>query len=177
MAALGARDHERSEAEREAVTESRRAAQRTLAWYWLQQRNIAEIDGLVNRVNEVSSVIEKGYGAETGEDGIDVSARHFAAPMSSGTGDLSPDWRPLFLAVLKLVPADTVFVAEGGMAQDLSERLAFAPSAEMASALGAAKGVSVNFCEALPADIFGARASKEPGLPSRVRLVLLPSGR
>lgn len=45
-----------------------------LPWYWLQQRNIAEIDGLVNRVNEVSSVIEKGYGAETGEDGIDVSA-------------------------------------------------------------------------------------------------------
>ena len=97
--------------------------------------------------------------------------------MSSGTGDLSPDWRPLFLAVLKLVPSDTVFVAEGGMAQDLSERLAFVPSAEMASALGAEKGVSVDFCEALPADIFGARAAKEPGLPSRVRLVLLPSGK
>ena len=177
VAALGATEHERSEADREAGTESRRAAQRTLAWYWLQQRNIAEIDGLVNRVNEVSSVIEKGYGAETGEDGIDVSARHFAAPMSSGTGDLSPDWRPLFLAVLKLVPADTVFVAEGGMAQDLSERLAFVPSAEMASALGAEKGVSVDFWEALPADIFGARAAKEPGLPSRVRLVLLPSGK
>ena len=31
--------------------------------------------------------------------------------------------------------------------------------------------------EVLPADIFGARAAKEPGLPSRVRLVLLPSGK
>ena len=80
-------------------------------------------------------------------------------------------------ALLKAYGAELVLVAEGGMAQDLSERLAFAPSAEMASALGAEKGVSVNFCEALPADIFGARASKEPGLPSRVRLVLLPSGR
>ena len=47
----------------------------------------------------------------------------------------------------------------------------------MASALGAEKGVSVDFCEALPADIFGARAAKEPGLPSHVRLVLLPSGK
>jgi len=66
-----------------------------------------------------------------------------------------------------------VFAAEGAMAQDLAERLPFAPSAEMAAALGAGEGASVSFCEASPADLFGAQAAKESGLPDRVRLVLL----
>lgn len=157
----------------------RERAQRLLAWYWFQQKTLAEIAVLVDRIN--AGVEGLGEGLSRDVDGTPVLE---TGPLPLGA-DLSPEGLSggslmvLLEAALALTGPETVFVLEEGALSEEEEgcplRSDFAPEPGFAGALDAvlaegALGLERPAGELLPGSVW----LPDPGRPVRL---LLSGGR
>ena len=157
----GGRDDEARERE---VLALRQKSQRLLAWLWLQQRDDAEMAGIVERINRDVASMKASFAAERVEDFGDLAQ---IADFAVAGERKSTNLRVLLKAACVLCPEDTVFV--------LSEPFG---EFEDAAKEAAQEDVSCNFAASLGSNVAGLRVALEklvPGLeaPLRGRMVNL----
>lgn len=141
----------------------RARAQRLLAWCWLQQKNAADMAGIVDRINSSVASMKASFAAERTEDfGALAGLGDFAVARED---DAAQGVRMLLEAALVLCPQDTVFVCHR-LPAELEEPAARASVCSWSEELGA--GVAGIECTA---DALGIT---QAGLADRkVRLALV----
>ncbi len=88
-------------------------AQRLLAWFWFQQKNLADIDELTARVNAGVRGLGEGLKRDTGLDPEPAAGViSLVEDLSLDADSMSGDWRVWLEAALQLSPRDAVFVLE-----------------------------------------------------------------
>lgn len=176
VAGLGAHASEGS-AGKEAVRDEaalllqrRTAAQQRLAWFWQQERSLVELSGLVSHVNTSTQRLHAGIlqDGETSED-LALTAGVFDGKVTDVDRSMEPDWRLCLASALLLVPGNTVFVAEGHMADDIAELCSLAPAGELAGAFGASDGGDIVAASVDPQILLGSFAGKS-GLAAPIRV-------
>lgn len=136
-----AENAEESARKREKMLRSR--AQRLLAWYWLQQKNAADMAGIVDRINSSVASMKASFAAEkTEEFGALAGLEDFAVARED---DSSQGVRLLLEAALILCPQDTVFVCHK-VPEELKQLAAQASVCAWSEALG--EGVPGTECRA-----------------------------
>lgn len=153
----GGREDEARERESLAL---RQKSQRLLAWLWLQQRDDAEMAGIVERINSAVSSMKASFAAERVEDFGDLAQ---IADFAVAGERKSTNLRVLLKAACVLCPEDTIFVLQ-------------APFGELEDVAG--KASPCDFAEGLGSNVTGVRVALEelvPGLeaPLRGRMVNL----
>ncbi len=110
--ALGSADGAHAEASPAAEAAAFKArCQRLLAWFWLQQKTLAEIACLVHKVN--SGVQGLGKGLREGDAAAAwAGADSLGADLADDAGSLAGDWRLWLEAALGVTPEGTIFVLE-----------------------------------------------------------------
>lgn len=164
--------------EGEALAQLRRQvatrAQSTLAWMWVQETLVAEMDRLVGSVDHGMGSLDATIGAEGMDMGLRTGtriARGGGLGVSEEKEALLARWRLILENMLPLVPAGSVFVfsALPKDAADLMKEAGAVP-------FGGLSGTAASVAEIPSAHVLsrrGARLVERGVLPSAVRLVAL----
>ncbi len=108
VAALGGRPSAAAAADGEDLR-----AQRLLAWFWFQQKNLADIAELTARVNAGVRGLGEGLARDTGlEPEVEAGVIPLVEDLRLDAEGMAGDWRVWLEAALRLTPKETVFVLE-----------------------------------------------------------------
>lgn len=140
----GGRDDEARERELLAL---RQKSQRLLAWLWLQQKNEADMAGLVERINRDVASMKASFAAERVEDfGELARIADFAVAKDRPGGNA----RVLLGCACCLCPEDTVYVPAPGL-EEFAELAEKAHPCDFAAVLGeGTPGLSLPLEELVP---------------------------
>lgn len=117
-----------AETARRTVIE-REQAQKALLWAWLQEERLAELAALAHRWEGRASGLAAALGVEEDEDesALSGSDHGLYAGIALDPG-LIPPWRLVAANAAWFLPPEVPLLAEGPMAEDLLENLAFRPA-------------------------------------------------
>lgn len=160
----------------QAAPVMRQRAQRLLAWFWFQQKNLAEIADLVRRVNSGVQGLGEGLAKDTAETpGLEAGVIPLATDLEEGMDEMGGDWRRWLEAALALTGEETVFVLDR-LPEGLEAAAGpFDGGADFAVQLGAPEGIAVSGA-VVPAGQLLPKAVWLPDAERAVRLVLVLAG-
>ena len=133
-------------------------AQRLLAWFWYQQKNLAEIDALVHKVNKDVLSVGGDLRHDTDEqDDLAAGVIPMLEALAADAAETKENWKLWLEAVLSLVPDNAVFVWEK-LPEELEDK-SFSAEEDYARALPcpaglACEGLAISAGELLPPSIY-----------------------
>ncbi len=136
-----------SEAREREMLALRQKSQRLLAWLWLQQRDDAEMAGIVERINRAVSSMKASFAAERVDDFGDLAQ---IADFGVASERAHVNLRVLLQAAVALCPEDTIFVLHSpfGEFEDVTGK---ASRCDFAASIGDnATGVRIALEELVP---------------------------
>lgn len=135
------------EAREREILALRQKSQRLLAWLWLQQRDDAEMAGIVERINRAVSSMKASFAAERVDDFGDLAQ---IADFGVASERAHVNLRVLLQAAVALCPEDTIFVLHSpfGEFEDVTGK---ASRCDFAASIGDnATGVRIALEELVP---------------------------
>lgn len=142
----------------EACKKQRERAQRLLAWFWYQQKTLADIDNLVARVNKDVPGLgsDLRYDKDEEQEALDAGVIPLFEELEEDSAKADTNWRLWLEAALALVPENTVFVWTR-LPEDL-EDVPFSAQEDFAQCLPCPEGFACEGAGLKAADLL-------PGIP------------
>lgn len=134
------------------TTQSRTRAQRLLAWFWFQQKNLAEITALVARINDNVQGLGGDLSKDTPETPeLQAGVIPLMTDLTPDVEELAGDWRKWLEAALVFTTGNEVFVCRALSGLPLEQALSDVPL--WGEALVPPSGVKICFLEVAAKDL------------------------